>query len=131
MILENTLIRLEYNPAKDLLDVEWPDYNLYSLPEFKHLLEKVIDTVRFYDIGYLLLDARSTLDAIKEIDYIDAAILFLDNLSKTRVKKVARLVNHSSIREKQIQEISYQHQLTLEFQTFSSREVAISWLENH
>ncbi|MFC6997777.1 STAS/SEC14 domain-containing protein [Rufibacter roseus] len=128
MILENTLIKLDYNPAKDLLFVEWPDQNTYSLYEFNHLLEKVLNTVKYYDISYLLIDARQTVDAITEIEYMDAAIKFLEDLSHTRVKKVARLVTDNINRERQIKEISNKTNLSLEFQTFASLEVAQSWL---
>lgn len=130
MILENTLIRLDYNPAKDLLYVEWPDYSIYSVSEFNHLLDKVLNTVKYYDISYLLIDARNTVDAIKEVDYMDGAIKFLEDLSTTRIKKVARLVTNSVVRERQIKEISSRTHLALEFQTFANMEVALSWLES-
>ena len=130
MILESSLIRLDYNPAKDLLLVEWPDYNIYSLYEFNHLLEKVVNTVRYYDISYLLLDASEALDAITDVDYMDSAIKFLEDLNTTRIKKVARLVTNNVIREGQIREINRRTQLTLEFQTFANLEVELSWLES-
>ncbi|WP_192821568.1 hypothetical protein [Rufibacter sp. LB8] len=130
MILENTFVKLDYNPAKDLLYVDWPDYNNLALAEFNHLLEKILDVIKFYDIGFMLIDARTTVDAIKELEFIDAAIKFLDDLGQTRIKKVARVVTNSSVREARIREHDESGQLTLNFQSFTSKEVALRWLES-
>ncbi|MGV3541445.1 MAG: hypothetical protein ACO1OQ_16635 [Rufibacter sp.] len=129
MILDNKLIRLDYNPAKDLLQMEWPDMGNYSLPEFIHILDNVIATVRHYDIGYLLIDASHTPEVITEQAYMDLAIKFLEDLRTTRVKKVARLVANSQLREHQAKEVSDRTHSTLNFQTFVNLTVALSWLE--
>lgn len=130
MILENTLIKLDYNPAKDLLSMEWPDINYYSIPEFNHLLGKVIATIRHYDISCLLIDASHSPEVIKELEFMDIAIKFLEDLRTTRIKKVARLVNNNVLREHQIREMSSHTNSNMDFQTFVSLPVALSWLES-
>lgn len=130
MIIPNKLIKLEYDPSKDILFVEWPDFEYYSLSELHNILENIVDTIRHYDINYLLLDARTTVVTIKEADYNQIAVKFAQDLMKTRLKKVARLSTQDANREKLVVNLLENTRLSVEFESFNTVDEALSWFQS-
>lgn len=130
MIIPNKLIKLDYDPTKDILFVEWPDIEYYSMPELLRVLEDVVDTVRHYDINYLMIDARSTTVGIKEEDYNQIGLKFAQDLMTTRLKKAARLSTRNLGRERQVMELKEKSKLTLEFRSFETVDEALEWFQS-
>jgi len=129
MIIPNKLIKLEYDPTKDILVVEWPDFAYYSLPQLHHILDNIIETIRHYDISYLMLDARTTVITISQDDYDTIAQKFIKDLMKTRIKKVARLSTEDFEREKQVDEIKDDPRVTISIKSFSTVDEALDWFK--
>ncbi len=127
MIIPSTITKLDYNPAKDILFVEWPDIHSYTLSEVNYTLTEILDTIRYYDVKKLLIDSRETVIGISSEDYTALAIQFVKELMATRLKKVARLESYSSLRESQVQEIS-KVKTFIAFKNFTDTEAALSWL---
>jgi predicted HAD superfamily phosphohydrolase YqeG len=129
MIIPNTLIKLDYDPTKDILYVEWPDFEYYSLLELQQILKTVLDTIRHYDINYLMLDARTTVIDISEADYDQIASKFAQDLMQTRIKKVARLITSNAVRERQVEQVREKTKLSVEFKTFDTVDNALNWFK--
>jgi hypothetical protein len=129
MIIPNSLIKLDYDPTKDILFVEWPDFEYYSLSELQQILTNVLDTIRHYDINYLMIDARTTVIGISEADYDQIVTKFAQDLMQTRVKKVARLSTSDFTREKQVEYIREKIKLTVEFKTLETVDQALNWFK--
>lgn len=136
MILHhNSLIKLEYSPATDILQVNYPDLYSYQLAEVRHSLSIMVDTIRNYDVKRLLLDASVTSIHISDEENSELNINLAAELSKTRLQKVARIHPLSPTRETIAQNnidmmlrsglISYQ------LRTFSNRSQALIWLMSH
>lgn len=130
MIIPNKLIKLDYDPTKDILFVEWPDFEYYSLSELQHILKNVLDTIRHYDINYLLIDARTTVVGISEKDYAQIASKFAQELMQTRIKKVARLSTSSFSRESQVETIKERIKFSVEFKSFHTVDEALDWFKS-
>lgn len=130
MIIPNKLIKLEYDPTKDILFVEWPDFEYYSLSELHNILENIVDTIRHYDINYLMIDSRTTVVAIKEAEYNQIATKFAQELVKTRLKKVARLSTNDTNREKQVLSIKEKTMFSVEFESFQTVDEALNWFKS-
>ncbi|GAB3197057.1 hypothetical protein [Pontibacter aydingkolensis] len=121
---------MDYNPALDLLKVEWPPYGSLSVPEFEHALEHLVETLRLYYIPRLLVDARRVTTVADEPDQLDLGIRFLQALEATRVRKVARLVADTASRDVQSRRQAGEKAASYQFQTFARLEVALAWLRD-
>lgn len=130
MIIPNKLIKLEYDPTKDILFVEWPDIAYSALSELHHILDNIIECVRHYDINYLMLDARSPVISITGEDYDKIALKFGNDLMKTRLKKLARLSTFDSDRESQVEILKEETDLSVEIKSFSSVDEALNWFKS-
>lgn len=130
MIIPNKLIKLDYDPTKDILFVEWPDFNYFSLAELHQILNNIVETIRHYDINYLMIDARTTVVSIKESDYNIIALNFAQELMKTRVKKVARLSTTDVNREKQVASLKIKSGLTVDLESFETVDEALEWFQS-
>lgn len=130
MIIPNKLIKLDYDPTKDILFVEWPDFEYYALTELHLILKNVLETIRHYDINYLLIDARTTVVGISDKDYNQIALKFAQELMQTRLKKAARLSTHNRNRETQVEQIKEKAKLSVEFETFDTVDEALTWFKS-
>ena len=50
ILLEICIMKLEYNPATDILDVKYPNLFGYLLPEIRHSIDTLVETVISYDV---------------------------------------------------------------------------------
>ena len=64
VLFDNSLIRLDYNPATDILEVEYPDLYDYLLSEIRRSIDTLLDTVKNYDVKRLLLDSTRTIISV-------------------------------------------------------------------
>ena len=128
MEISHTLLRMDYDPAMDLLKVEWPPYGGISVPEYEYGLEQLVDTLRIYDIPRLLLDARRVTTVPDAPDQLDLGIRFVQALEATRVRKVARLLPDTVSRDSQTRRQAGGKAASYQFQTFARLEVALAWL---
>lgn len=128
MIIPNPIVKLDYDPARDILSVEWPDFNDYSVSEAMFILDIVIDTIKGYDVKYLLTDTRNRMVDVPDARYKEIILKFARDLSTTRLQKLARVVTENTLREKPIQEVRQESNLTIPMKNFSSAGEAIYWL---
>ncbi len=132
ILFDNSLIRLNYDPATDILLAECPDLHGYLLHEIKHSIDVLVDTAKNYDIKKLLLDSTNSVPSGKEEESMEVALYLATAIAKTRLQRMARVRPLSNTTEAkslvQIRHIKEKHQFPFQLQSFSSRPEAISWL---
>jgi predicted transcriptional regulator len=133
ILLENSILQLEYSPATDILRVRYPDLQRYHLSEIKHSLQVMVETIRNYDVRRLLLDASTTSVEIDDAQNRQLTLELASMLAKTRLLKVARVrpfVDEDETRAQQNIEAARKAGLfTYEVGTFTSQADAIAWLQ--
>lgn len=133
MILEQTsVITLDYNPATDILQVDYPDMVEFHLTQIEHSLKLMVNAIINYDVKKLLLDASKTsIEASKEENTAVTMQLAAD-LYKTRLQKVARIqptnVQRETIAQENINQIKQSGLLPYQLRTFTNKPDAIAWL---
>ncbi|GHA65315.1 hypothetical protein [Pontibacter akesuensis] len=130
MLIENNFIRLEYDPTKDILYFQWPDFYEYAVPELRYILKNVTDTIKSYDIKYLIIDARSSVIALSDTEYADVTTEFSKDIASTRLIKSARIIGDVTAREQQVQAIRAKAGMTLETRSFHLPEEAVAWFQS-
>lgn len=126
---------LDYEPTTDILTVDWPNIEKYQFSQVKQTLETLVDYVRNYDVKYLLIDASQTTSSpelVESPEYKQIIFEFVSGLTKTRLKKSARITAKDKIREAKTQELSKQvvqkANLLIQNKDFNNKEEAIAWL---
>lgn len=126
------LIELNYEVTSDILSVKWPDMSNSSFSEIEHSINKLVETLKHYDIKKLLIDGRGTNLEVADEDHRALAHRFAQELQETRLQKLARLASENKQLEKKSQEIGakVQESIPLPFviQTFSAEPDALRWL---
>ena len=128
MIIPNPVIKLDYSPANDILSVEWPDVHEYSVSEAEFTFDVIVETIRLYDVKYLLTDTRKGIVEVAEPRYKEMILRFARGLAATRLQKVARVVTKSTLREKAVNEARQQAQLAAQVKSFYNAVEAFQWL---
>ena len=132
ILFENSVVKLDYNPATDILDVAYPDLHDYLLPEIKHSINILVDTIKGYDVKKLLLDSTRTVIAVDEAESREIAVYLAGGIMQTRVQKVARVESPSksveATAEVNIRHIRETQQLPFQLQNFTSKHEAVDWL---
>jgi len=134
MILYQTGIMLDYNPATDILTALWPSNNPYTLPEIQSTLEILVKSIRNYDVKKLLLNSSQLAihPAIDAAEYQTTLNLFCNSLTQTRLKRLAQII--SMDQENKIlnlelgQETKDNVKITFQTQYFIFPAEAINWL---
>jgi hypothetical protein len=133
ILIDNGVVKLDYDPATDILHVNYPDLHGYLVPEINYNIDLIVDQVRSYDIKYLLLDARQTVVSIDAEASRKVAVYLASSLTKTRLKKVARVASPNPALEKRsestIQTITTTIELPYQLNSFTEVEEAINWLK--
>jgi hypothetical protein len=123
---------MDYNPATDILSVDYPDLENLLLPTIKHSLLALVEAIKSYDVKKLLLDASRTVVSVSEEENREVTIKLASELAKTRLEKVARVQPvdpmHETRAQANINRIKQAGLLPYQLQTFSTREEAIKWL---
>ncbi|MBD1396504.1 hypothetical protein H9Q13_04950 [Pontibacter sp. JH31] len=133
ILLQNSVLKLEYNPATDILQVRYPDLQSMHLSEIKHNLNIMVDTIRNYDVRKLLLDASHTNIEINDEENRAMSMELAAQLSKTRLIKLARIQPASKDREVKAQEnievLQRSGLISYELRSFTNHREALAWLE--
>ena len=135
MILhQNSIIKLEYSPATDILEVKYPDLQKFILFEIKESLKLMVETIRNYDVKRLLLDASSTHIDISDEENRDLSMQLAAELARTRLQRVARIQPIDPKKELKAQENIKQIEKVLplpyQLRTFTERAAALEWLKS-
>jgi len=135
MILQNCDIKLDYNPATDILEIEYPDMHSYQLSEIEYSMSLMVESIKNYDVKRLLFDSSKTIIGVSDDEYAKVMAQLISLLTTTRLEKVARIALLDQVREKLEQaKINEQAQITVlpfELKTFSNRADAKAWLVIH
>ena len=136
ILFENGIIKLDYAPATDILEVAYPDLEGFLLSEVKHSINILIDNVINYDVKRVLLDATRTVIAVSDEESREVATYLAAGLMKSRVQKVARVQSASASVENtaqsNIRHINNSFLLPFQLQNFNLKPDAIGWLmSNH
>lgn len=133
ILYPNSPIRMDYDPATDILCVEYPDLETLMLPAIKHSLMMLVEAIRNYDVGKLLLDASKTNIHVSEEESREVTMQLAADLLKTRLQKVARIQPVDPIRESNaqsnIRHMAQNNLLPYQLQTFTSKAAAMDWLQ--
>lgn len=134
ILLQNTVLKLEYNPATDILQVKYPNLHSYHMSEIKHNLAIMVENIRNFDVRKLLLDASQTIVEISDADNRQVTMELAAQLAKTRLIKVARVhpvdLKAEVRAQENIQAIQKIIPLPYEIGTFDSVEEALEWLQS-
>lgn len=132
ILFENSFFKLDYDPATDILEVAYPDLHGYLLPEIKHSITILVETVKNYDIKKMLLDSSKVALSVSEEDSREVSTYLASGLATTRIQKLARLQSPSKIVETTAQEnmkhIQASISLPFQLQNFTNKREAVQWL---
>lgn len=132
ILFQNSLVTLTYKPATDVLEVQYPDLHGYLLPEIKHTVNILVDTIRNYDVKRVLLDSTKTVISVSPEESRNVAQWLAAGFATTRLQKVARLQSKSEVVEKtaanNIAHVQQVLQLPFALENFSDYHEAIAWL---
>lgn len=133
VLFENSIVKLDYDPATDILEADYPDLHTYLLPEIKHTIDLMVDIIKNYDIKRLLLDSTNTMVAVSAEESSEIATYLASGVITTRVQKVARVQSQSSVIEEtaqnNIKTIEEAQFLPFQLQNFSCKAEALEWLK--
>lgn len=130
IIYQSGILTLDYDPATDILFVEWPDMQHVVLPEIKQALKVLVDHVRNHDIKRLLIDSSKANIDLDGDDYKELLKEFGMNIMSTRLQKLARVLTADKNRERQVEQAKQEIGLTVELKSFTDREEALNWLKS-
>ena len=132
ILLQNSILKLKYNPATDILEIDYPDLHGFLVLEIKHNINSLVDIVKNYDIKKVLLDSTKTVMSVSAEESKQVATYLAAGLVRTRVQQVARVQSRSTNVETTAQDnIKHiQTSLSLPFQlrNFTSKADAMAWL---
>jgi hypothetical protein len=132
ILLQNSILKLDYNPATDILEIDYPDLHGFLVLEIKHNINALVDIVKNYDIKKVLLDSTKTVISVSEEESKQVATYLAAGLVQTRVQQVARVQSHSTNVETtaqgNIRHIQASLSLPFQLKNFTSKADAIAWL---
>ncbi len=133
ILFENSIIQLHYTPATDVLEVNYPDLHAYLLPEIKHSIGILVDTVKSYDIKKLLLDSTGTIQTVGHEESREITLALAKGMAQTRLQKVARVQalrpSVEALAKENIQHLEQVVTLPFELQHFTDKTTALRWLQ--
>jgi len=132
MLIHNGIIKLDYNPATDVLATSMPDVKQFGLSEVSFCLGLIIESVKNYDIKLLLLDSSKSVVEVEDEAYKAVTTKFALDLMRTRLKKIARIATENTRREensaKIATEIRQELNLEIKYKNFTNEAEALEWL---
>lgn len=135
ILFENGLIKLDYTPATDVLEVAYPDLHDFLLHEIKHCIDVLIENIINYDVKRVLLNSSLTVVAVSEQQSREITSYLIAGLMKTRLQKLARVQSASAdveaLAQNNIKYVQETGMLPFELNNFLSKAEAISWLTNN
>lgn len=135
VLFESSIVKLEYDPATDIIEVAYPDLHTYLLPEIKYTIDVMVDIIKSYDIKKLMLDSSRTAIAVSDEESREVATYLAKGIATTRVQKVARLQSPTqeveTVAQNNIKSLEQTQLLPFQLQNFSDRTDAITWLKEN
>src|SRR5688500_3020790 len=132
ILLQNSILKLDYNPATDILEIDYPDLHGFLVLEIKHNINALVDIIKNYDIKKVLLDSTKTVISVSEEESKQVATYLAAGLVQTRVQKVAReqtqITNVETTAQFNISHIQASLSLPFQLKNFTSKADAIAWL---
>ena len=132
LLFENSIIKIDYNPATDILTVKYPDLHGYLLPEIKHSIDILVNNVRNYNVKYVLLDSTNTVVSVTPQESSEIATYMATGLATTRIQKVARLqsldITVETRAKENIQKVFKSTPPPFRLKNFSNKADATTWL---
>ncbi|MBF9255044.1 hypothetical protein I2I11_17230 [Pontibacter sp. 172403-2] len=132
VLFQNSIVKLDYNPATDILEIEYPDLHGYLLLEIKHNIDIIVDIIKSYDVKRLILDSTRTVISVSEEESREIAMYLAMGVMKTRVQKVARLESYNSTLEEaaqnNVRHIEESQLLPFLIKNFTCKADAVAWL---
>jgi hypothetical protein len=130
ILYQSSLITLEYDPATDILSVNWPDVQEVYIPALEKEANVLVETIKHYDVKKLLIDSSKAAVEVDEEAYQSFLVSFAHELMKTRLRKVARIGTTDQTREKLVNQTSEVTQISqaMAFQVFDNKSKAQAWL---
>lgn len=133
ILFENSIFRLDYDPATDILDIKYPDLHGFLLPEIKHSIDIMVDIIKNYDIKKVLLDSTRTAISVSSEESREITVYLAAGFMRTRAHKVARVQSSSQgvedTAQANIQHLKDSRPLSFDLKNFSSKAEAIDWLK--
>lgn len=134
ILFENSIMKLEYDPATDIMVVAYPELHGYLLPEIKHSVDILADVVKSYDVKKVLLDSTKTVVDVTPEESREIAVYMASSLAQTRVQKVARVqslnLTVETRAERNLQHVQQALSLPYVLQNFTHKAEALAWLQN-
>ena len=132
MLIHNGIIRLDYNPATDILATSMPDVKQFGISEVSFCLGLIVESIQNYDIKLLLLDSSKSVVEVEDEAYKEVTTKFALDLMRTRLQKIARIANANTKREEQstkvATDIRQELNLGIKFKNFTNEPDALDWL---
>jgi hypothetical protein len=130
VLFRNGLLTLEYDPADDIMFVEWPEIRTYTVQDVRGVLGTLVDMLRIYDIKNLLVDSRQSVVELEEKEYLPLMLEFARALQGTRLQRLVRIMTSDPDRERRVARVSEETELAVAYQNFSCLETAVQWLKS-
>jgi len=133
ILFENGIIKLEYFPATDILEVAYPDLYDFMLPEVLNSIDILVGNIINFDVKRVLLDSSLTVVAVSEEKSRRITAHLVAGLTGTRLQKLARVQSASAVAEAAAQgnigHVRNTYALPFELQNFSCKSEAVAWLK--
>ncbi|WP_299824363.1 hypothetical protein [uncultured Pontibacter sp.] len=134
IIFENSILRLDYDPANDILVIVYPDLHGYLLPELKRSVDILAEKVRNYDVKKVLLDSSRTVVSVTPEESRAVSMYLASALAQTRLQKLARVESlDATVKVRASENLQHiQQTLALPYllRNFRQKEEALTWLQS-
>jgi hypothetical protein len=133
VLFENGIIKLDYFPASDILEVAYPDLHDFMLPEVLNSMDILVGNIVNFDVKRVLLDSSLTVVAVSDEKSRRITAHLVAGLMRTRLQKLARVQSASpvveAIAQGNIKHVRDTYALPFELQNFSCKSEAVEWLK--
>ena len=134
VIYSDSLIHLDFDPKTDILKVNWPDLIEEPMLIVRPTINKILDSIKYFNVSKLLIDTKDTDTNIREEDFRKLSQEFVAALATSNLKKLARIIYAEPIREVRarilIEELSVRLGNEFISQEFTDKNKALAWLES-
>ena len=134
VIYSEKLIHLDIDPKTDILKIKWPNLVDEPISVVQPAIDKILKSIRLFQVSKLLIDTKDTKTNISEEDFRKFSKEFIEVLIPTNLKKLARIVYAHPLREIRaqilIEDLSAWLSPDFESREFTDEKSALAWLEN-
>ena len=130
ILYKSSLITLDYDPATDILSLDWPDIQDLFVAAVEQEIQELVKHIKHYDVKKLLLDTSRATINVDMVQYQAFLVSFARELMDTRLQKVARVGSSDPVREKLVNDAKEASQVAgaFAFKVFKSKAEALEWL---